>query len=78
MTCRAWSRPRRSSSASTWVPSTSSARSGVSQARSHAGMQRVSHAGHQVDEPSRGRIFPKFRGDLLECAVVAGPHASVA
>ncbi|MDX6579837.1 MAG: ATP-dependent helicase Lhr and Lhr-like helicase, partial [Gaiellales bacterium] len=36
------------------------------------GMQRVGRAGHQVGEPSRGRIFPKFRGDLLECAVVAG------
>jgi len=23
-----------------------------------------------VDKVSRGRIFPKFRGDLLECAVV--------
>ncbi|HEX7609887.1 MAG TPA: DEAD/DEAH box helicase, partial [Solirubrobacteraceae bacterium] len=28
-------------------------------------------AGHGVDQVSRGRIFPKFRGDLLECAVVA-------
>ncbi|MDX6525815.1 MAG: ATP-dependent helicase Lhr and Lhr-like helicase, partial [Gaiellales bacterium] len=36
------------------------------------GMQRVGRSGHQVGEPSRGRIFPKFRGDLLECAVVAG------
>ena len=34
------------------------------------GLQRVGRAGHQVDAPSRGRIFPKFRGDLLECAVV--------
>ncbi len=34
------------------------------------GLQRVGRAGHQVDAPSTGRIFPKFRGDLLECAVV--------
>jgi ATP-dependent helicase Lhr and Lhr-like helicase len=36
-----------------------------------AGLQRIGRAGHGVDEVSRGRIFPKFRGDLLECAVVA-------
>src|SRR5438309_4718700 len=35
------------------------------------GLQRVGRAGHSVDEVSRGRIFPKFRADLLECAVVA-------
>jgi ATP-dependent helicase Lhr and Lhr-like helicase len=34
------------------------------------GLQRIGRAGHGVDEVSRGRIFPKFRGDLLECAVV--------
>jgi ATP-dependent Lhr-like helicase len=34
------------------------------------GMQRVGRAGHQVDAPSTGRIFPKYRGDLLECAAV--------
>jgi ATP-dependent Lhr-like helicase len=34
------------------------------------GLQRIGRAGHQVGEPSRGRIFPKFRGDLLESAVV--------
>jgi ATP-dependent Lhr-like helicase len=34
------------------------------------GLQRIGRAGHQVDEPSRGVIFPKYRGDLLECAVV--------
>ncbi len=27
--------------------------------------------GHQLGEVSKGRIFPKFRADLLECAVVA-------
>ncbi|HLL91392.1 MAG TPA: DEAD/DEAH box helicase, partial [Solirubrobacteraceae bacterium] len=36
-----------------------------------AGLQRIGRAGHGVGEVSRGRIFPKFRGDLLECAVVA-------
>ncbi|MGE0490224.1 MAG: DEAD/DEAH box helicase [Vulcanimicrobiota bacterium] len=35
------------------------------------GLQRVGRAGHQVGEISAGKIFPKFRGDLLECAVVA-------
>ncbi|MFH1474335.1 MAG: helicase-related protein, partial [Chloroflexota bacterium] len=35
------------------------------------GLQRIGRAGHQVDEVSRGVIFPKYRGDLLECAVVA-------
>jgi ATP-dependent Lhr-like helicase len=35
------------------------------------GLQRIGRAGHGVGEVSVGRIFPKFRGDLLECAVVA-------
>ena len=35
------------------------------------GLQRVGRAGHQLGEVSKGRIFPKFRADLLECAVVA-------
>jgi ATP-dependent Lhr-like helicase len=34
------------------------------------GLQRVGRAGHQVGEPSTGKIFPKYRGDLLEAAVV--------
>ncbi len=34
-------------------------------------LQRVGRAGHGVGETSIGRIFPKYRGDLLECAVVA-------
>jgi ATP-dependent Lhr-like helicase len=34
------------------------------------GMQRVGRAGHRVDTPSVGRIFPKYRGDLLEAAAV--------
>ena len=36
-----------------------------------AGLQRIGRAGHGVGEVSRGRIFPKFRADLVECAVVA-------
>ncbi len=36
-----------------------------------SGLQRIGRAGHQVGEPSRGKIFPKFRGDLLEASVVA-------
>jgi ATP-dependent Lhr-like helicase len=34
------------------------------------GLQRIGRAGHRVDEPSRGRVFPKYRGDLLEATVV--------
>ncbi|HEX4778551.1 MAG TPA: DEAD/DEAH box helicase [Acidimicrobiia bacterium] len=34
------------------------------------GLQRIGRAGHQVGEPSRGKVFPKYRGDLLEAAVV--------
>ncbi|MHB1837193.1 MAG: DEAD/DEAH box helicase, partial [Solirubrobacteraceae bacterium] len=34
------------------------------------GLQRIGRAGHSVGDVSRGRIFPKFRADLLECAVV--------
>ncbi|MGI9579541.1 MAG: Lhr family helicase, partial [Microthrixaceae bacterium] len=35
-----------------------------------SGLQRIGRAGHQVGVPSRGRIFPKHRADLLEAAVV--------
>ena len=35
------------------------------------GLQRVGRAGHELGAVSKGRIFPKFRADLLECAVVA-------
>ena len=34
------------------------------------GLQRIGRAGHGLGEVSKGRIFPKFRADLLECAVV--------
>src|SRR5438046_1306160 len=35
------------------------------------GLQRVGRAGHELGAVSKGRIFPKFRADLLESAVVA-------
>jgi ATP-dependent helicase Lhr and Lhr-like helicase len=35
------------------------------------GLQRVGRAGHELHAISKGRIFPKFRADLLESAVVA-------
>ncbi|HEY3002376.1 MAG TPA: ATP-dependent helicase [Kribbellaceae bacterium] len=35
-----------------------------------SGLQRVGRAGHQVGAVSRGVMFPKFRGDLVETAVV--------
>src|SRR5207302_4392791 len=35
------------------------------------GLQRIGRAGHELHAVSRGRIFPKFRADLLESAVVA-------
>ena len=34
------------------------------------GLQRVGRAGHELGAVSKGRIFPKFRADLLESAVV--------
>lgn len=36
-----------------------------------SGLQRVGRAGHQVGAVSRGVLFPKFRGDLVQTAVVA-------
>ncbi|MGH3929307.1 MAG: Lhr family helicase, partial [Pseudonocardiaceae bacterium] len=36
-----------------------------------SGLQRIGRAGHQVGAVSRGVIFPKFRGDLISCAVIA-------
>jgi ATP-dependent Lhr-like helicase len=35
------------------------------------GLQRIGRAGHELGATSKGRIFPKFRADLLESAVVA-------
>ena len=34
------------------------------------GLQRIGRAGHSVGEPSKGSLFPKHRGDLLEAAIV--------
>nr|WP_040922236.1 ATP-dependent helicase [Saccharomonospora xinjiangensis] len=36
-----------------------------------SGLQRVGRAGHHVGAVSTGVMFPKFRGDLVSCAVVA-------
>ncbi len=36
-----------------------------------SGMQRVGRAGHQVGAASEGVVFPKFRGDLVQTAVVS-------
>src|SRR5213596_1205654 len=35
------------------------------------GLQRIGRAGHELGAVSKGRIFHKFRADLLEAAVVA-------
>ncbi|GAB2680425.1 ATP-dependent helicase [Thalassiella azotivora] len=35
-----------------------------------SGLQRIGRAGHQVGAVSRGVLFPKFRGDLVQTAVV--------
>jgi ATP-dependent Lhr-like helicase len=35
------------------------------------GLQRVGRAGHNVGDVSRGIIFPKYQGDLVQAAVVA-------
>ncbi|MEA2460070.1 MAG: ATP-dependent helicase Lhr and Lhr-like helicase, partial [Actinomycetota bacterium] len=35
-----------------------------------SGLQRIGRAGHSVGAVSRGIFFPKFKGDLLETAVV--------
>jgi ATP-dependent Lhr-like helicase len=34
------------------------------------GLQRVGRAGHQVGAPSRAKVFPKYRGDLIQATVV--------
>lgn len=36
-----------------------------------SGLQRVGRAGHQVGAVSKGVMFPKYRGDLVQSAVVA-------
>ena len=43
-----------------------------------SGLQRVGRAGHQVGAVSHGVFFPKFRGDLVQSAVVvAGMRAGM-
>jgi ATP-dependent helicase Lhr and Lhr-like helicase len=37
-----------------------------------SGLQRTGRAGHNVGDVSRGVIFPKWQGDLVQAAVVAG------
>jgi ATP-dependent helicase Lhr and Lhr-like helicase len=57
------------SSASTWGRSTSSSRSSRP-ARSPAGCSASAGPATRWGAPSVGKVFPKFRGDLVECAVV--------
>ncbi|MCI0416021.1 DEAD/DEAH box helicase [bacterium] len=33
-------------------------------------LQRIGRAGHQLDVPSKGIVFPKYRGDLVACAAL--------
>ncbi|MGC4114000.1 MAG: DEAD/DEAH box helicase [Myxococcales bacterium] len=35
-----------------------------------SGLQRIGRAGHQVGAPSKGILFPKWRGDLVACAAL--------
>jgi ATP-dependent helicase Lhr and Lhr-like helicase len=37
-----------------------------------SGLQRTGRAGHHVGDISRGVIFPKYQGDLVQATVVAG------
>ena len=59
-----------SSSASTWARSTSCCRSSR-RSRSPPGCSGSAAPATTSATTSKGRIFPKFRADLLECAVVA-------
>ena len=67
---RASSPRRRSSSASTWAPSTSSSRSRAP-SRSRAACSASAAQATSCTPCRRAGSFPKFRGDLLESAVVA-------
>ena len=40
-----------------------------------SGLQRIGRAGHTVDATSSGKIFPKYRGDLLEVGRRRAAHA---
>ena len=68
--CAASSRRARSSSASTWARSIWCCRSSR-RARCRAGCSASAAPATRVGGRSIGRIFPKFRGDLLEATVVA-------
>ena len=35
-----------------------------------AGLQRIGRAGHHIDAPSSGILFPKYRADLVACAAL--------
>jgi len=35
-------------------------------------LQRIGRGGHEVDAVSHGVLFPKYRGDLVACAALAG------
>ncbi|HET9594229.1 MAG TPA: DEAD/DEAH box helicase, partial [Anaeromyxobacteraceae bacterium] len=35
-----------------------------------SGLQRIGRAGHSVDAPSEGVVFPKYRSDLVACAAL--------
>ena len=59
-----------SSSASTWAPSISSC-SSSRRARSRAACNASAAPATRSASRARGKIFPKYRGDLLEAAVVA-------
>jgi len=37
-----------------------------------SGLQRIGRSGHQVNVPSKGIVFPKYRGDLLAASAAAG------
>ena len=64
--CAPWSRPRRSTSASTGATSTWSSRSARPRALSRL-LQRIGRANHRLDEPSRALLVPANRFEVLEC-----------
>ena len=66
--CRASSPPRVSSSGSTWAPSTSWSRSNRPR-RWPVGSSGSAGRGTRSGEVSRGVLFPKHRGDLVQTAV---------
>ncbi len=80
--CPPWSRRAASSSASTWARSTSSSRSSRRR-RWPAGCSGSAGPATRSAPSSRGVLFPKFRGDLVQTAVVvermrAGPDRGAA